>query len=294
MKKSAILLPVLAVFAYFTLTSSQTGSPGNYSGIHGAGYTGCGSSNVCHGNRNADVSLYFTLTDSAGNAMLQYKPGRRHIIKMLAINLSADNLTKFGFQFSIVSGVTSGYAQAGSYYRPTLPAGTQLDTTVNPYLFQQITNLNPSSGTGTYGTFYTTQVTWTAPAAGTGQISIFGVACLVNNNALADTLADKWNNTVYRIDEEGSTGVAALAKTDGIYAAPVPVGNQLRLHTVQPLNGYYSVHVYAISGANVGNLYLAGSDMNSSIVDATSWAPGIYTVVIEGEGARKVLSVVKQ
>ncbi len=295
MKKNLLLLPIICVFAYFTLTSSQSGSTGNYTGIHGAGYTGCGSSNVCHGRKSNDVTVTFLLEDSAGNAMLKYIPGKRHRIKMVAINMGSDNLPKFGFQLSAVTGVASAYNQAGSYYRPSLPVNTILDTSVNPYLFQQSANLSPTTGTGSFGSIYNAQITWVAPPAGTGKVSVFGVACLVNGNSAADTLTDKWNNTVYDIDEDGPVNVKTLsaAGITTLSAWPIPVSNALHLHTTVDLVGFYTIQVFSLTGINVCSLYVAGADFNTGVIDATNWAPGMYSLVIKGEGATKVLPVIK-
>ncbi len=294
MKKNLLLLPILSIFAYFTLTSSQTGSTGNYTGIHGAAYTGCGSSNVCHGRKSNDVSVSFLLEDSAGNALLKYIPGKRHRIKMIAINMGSDNVPKFGFQLSTVTGSGSSYSQAGSYYRPSLPVGTILDTSVNPYLFQQSTNLSPTTGTGSFGTMFNTQITWIAPAAGTGTVSVFGVACLVNGNSAADTLTDKWNNTVYDIDEDGPVAVTTVSAVTAVSAWPVPVNNALHLHSAGALSGFYTIQVFSLTGVSVCNLYVAGSDLNTGVIDATNWAPGMYNLVVKGEGATKVIPVIKE
>ncbi len=296
MKKVFILLPIFAAFAYITLSSNAGGNAANYSGVHGAGpgLTGCGVANACHGRGDTRVGVSMWVEDSVGNIIYKYRPGRKYVLQFQATHTTTDNEPKFGFQMSIVTGAGTSYNQAGTFDWASLPAGTGIDSVSHPYIFQQRSSLSPSVGIGGFGSIYKTRVTWIAPPLGTGKVSIFGIACVVDNNNLADTLADKWNNSRTYIDEEDYVAVGALSANTTVTTWPNPVAGQLHIEVGSVTSGYYSLQVYSLNGVNVANMHVTASELNGAVINTSAWQSGMYYLVIKGEGAEKVVPVVKQ
>lgn len=294
MKKRTIFYAICGIFGYMLINGYAAGVSGNYTGVHGASNTGCGSTNTCHGNKESRISVSFVMTDSVGTPMLYYKPGHRHIIKMYATHSTGNNWPKFGFQVSVAKGSGASYVQAGSFLAASIPANTTLDTTVNPYLWQQRISLSPSSGTGSVGTLYTPQITWIAPPAGSGDVDILGVACLVDDNRLADTLTDRWNSKIYTIHEMDGTGIGDVTSGKNFAAWPVPAAGELHLTVRTPVSGSVSLRVFSLNGACVLDKEVAGENINTIVLDLSGLALGQYTLVISNGGAQQVIPFAKQ
>jgi len=144
------------------------------------------------------------------------------------------------------------------------------------------------------GTSFTESFTWTAPASGTGAISFWGAANFVNHNALADN-GDVWNTSSVVINEWPSTSVATVANNIKLSAFPNPVRNNLNLQMDNTEAGTYNLQVFDMIGRTVANeSIVVNGNSHTSNINTGNWQPGTYHVVIEKDGYRKVISVVKQ
>ena len=291
MKKYFVLLPVFAALAYISLSSNVGGLPGNYTGSI-SGYVGCGSSNVCHGKSDNEVIISFALLDSAGNSIYQYVGGKNYQLKMIIGNATSLTLPKYGFQFTTVASSTSAFV--GNFLSGSLPAGERVDTLGSSVVVQQITKLSPSTGLGAFGTVYTATAGWVAPPAGTGKIKIFGTACLVNDNTLADTLTDRWNAASLAVDEKSPALVNEVNNNSPLINAwPNPVNNQLNLTICGPVNQDYTVIAYNLNGKKVTESYIFPANTLNNI-NTTNWPLGIYELIIKSSDEYRVLRVIKQ
>ena len=294
MNKKIILLSFFGLISYFTLSSNSNGNAANFTGVHGAANIGCGSAGTCHGTRNAGVSVAVWLEDSAGTAVYSYRPGKKCVLQMLTTHTTADNEPKYGFQLSTVTGSGISYTQAGSFDWATIPTGTGIDTVNDPWIFQQRMSLSPSTGIGGYGSLYKSRITWIAPPAGTGTVAVMAVSCVVDNNGQADTLADKWNNVITHIGEDSGLAVQESVMNKFTFSVwPMPVANELHIRCDDVIPGYYSLQVYTLAGVNVANIHVKGGDLNSTSINASEWATGMYTLVLRGEGVQKSLPFIK-
>lgn len=277
MKKRALLIPVFGIFAYLTLSSDSNGPGGNKTGSRGV-TAGCAT---CHGGTaTAGVTIAFEL-DSAGTPVTRYKPGMLYTLKMTGTNTTANSLPKFGTQLSVVSGSGSSSVNAGTF--SSLPTGTSTITSSTIKILQHNTKLSPATGTGATGTTYVVSVGWTAPAAGTGTVTAYGVINAVDNNG-GDNTADKWNNATASFTELPNTiGVASVSAAElNIY--PNPVVNMLNI-------GAYtgSVIVYDINGKIVTTAVVN----NNITIDASSWTAGMYLVVLNNGERTITRTIVK-
>ena len=280
MKKKLLLLPLAGVFAFLTLTSSSSGYNGNRTGSTG-GSTGCGS---CHGSSaTSGVTIAFEL-DSAGVPVTHYVGGMTYTLKMTGTNTTTNSLPKFGFELSTVTGSGTTAVQGGTFNSVASPYRTRTTSGIT-YLEQSGSN-SPSSGSGATGTVYSVSISWTAPAAGSGTVSAFGLINAVNGDG-NDGSSDKWNLASATFAEEGTpTGIETVIPASALNVYPNPVSNRLNIS----MEGNYNATVFDIAGRAVAQVSAAGS----SAVSSSDWKPGIYEVVVTSNGVRSVATIVKQ
>lgn len=278
MKKSFLLLPLIGAFVYVTMSSDSNGPGGNKTGSRGA-TAGCGS---CHGNSaTAGITVSFEL-DSAGVPVTSYKPGMSYTLKMTGTNTTSNSLPMYGTQLSVVSGSGSSSVNQGHF--SSLPTNTDTfhSSTIN--ILEHRAKLSPASGTGASGTTYVVSVGWTAPAAGTGTVTAYGVINAVNNNN-NDGSTDKWNTGNASFTElpsnVGVNNVAAAA----INVYPNPLSN---VFTVSGVNG--TVNVFDVNGKIISTV----SVNNTVTIDASAWASGVYFLSISNDGQVISKTIVKQ
>lgn len=278
MKKSFLLLPLIGAFIYVTMSSDSNGPGGNRTGSHGTSGVGCGGG--CHGSSStAGITISFEL-DSAGVPVNRYMPGMTYTLKMTGTNTTANNLPKYGMQLSMVAGSGSSSTQAGSF--SGLPTGVSSHTSGGITILEHNQRLSPATGTGATNTTYEVSVTWTAPAAGTGMVSAYGVINAVNTSPASDDAGDKWNtaNTSFTELPIPTSVENVTSANANIYPNPVT--------DVLNISGYSGmVQVYSADGR------LITSIDNATSISTTNWAPGMYIVTIGSGNGTIVKQVIK-
>lgn len=265
--------------------ANTTGSDGRTAACGGSG---CHSSSL---STNLATTLEF---DSAGVPVPSYVPGGTYTVKITATNSTGLTLPKFGFQVvSITAGSAGGNAnvQAGTW-SSSLPSSVRNTTTAQSGLpipvIEQSGYLSPASGTGSAGTVYTETITWTAPAAGTGDVMFYGTIQAVNNNG--NESGDK------------SQQAAPLTITEAVVAPngindPTLAG-AIRIYptvtsgtvTIQSTVAGLSYEVYGTDGA----LHTHGTMISDrTTLDLSGLAGGIYLIRMQSQGKAAIYKVVK-
>ncbi len=272
MKKKFLLLPLVGAFVYLTMSSSDTGYNQNRTGSHG-GQVGCGT---CHGS-SATTGVTVTVElDSAGTPVTRYKPGIAYTIKLKGTNTTSNTLPQFGMELSVVSGSGTSSANAGTF--SGTPSTVRTFTSSGITYLSHNTPISATTGTGGSGTTYEISATWTAPAAGTGTVTAFGLINAVNGDG-RDASSDKWNTGSASFTEiPAATGIENISNTS-IAVYPNPVVNQLN---IEGITGAF--HIYDLNGRTIAN----GNADGNTTVNTTDWAPGLY-VVRFGEQAITVI-----
>lgn len=207
MKKAILLFPTIALLLSAIILGNSAG-PGT-TGLErtgASGAAGCGGS-TCHGTTMSGSTFPSIQLLSGSTPVTQYVAGGSYTIKLTATNTAALTLPKFGFQLSAVK--TSTTTNAG-----TLAAigGTHLITVGGINLVEQNPlPLNPTTGIGGGGSTYVVNIPWTAPVAGTGSVTLYGVVNTVNNNGVADA-GDNWR-AISLVIPELSPGLAPITGT---------------------------------------------------------------------------------
>ena len=272
----------------FDCTGAEAAGTGSFVNSNGCYYTGSG----CH-NTSATTSIVVAIElDSAGVPTTNYKPGNSYTVKLTGTATGTAN-THYGFQLNALKGTASAStnADAGTWTTTGLPTGTQVTA---PGSYTQLTCVEQSNTQTLSGSSFTKSFTWTAPVAGTGAISFWAAANFVNNDGNANA-ADVWNTNHVVINElVSTTAVSSVANNLSISAFPNPVMNNLSLHINNAVPGTYSVQVVDMSGRTITTETVSFDGANhSSNINTSNWLPGTYQVVVERNGDRQVLPVIK-
>ncbi len=155
------LLSVLAIPVVLLLFSYTNGSPGGRTGSPGDGGATC---TQCHyGNAQVQGGLISTTIPASG-----YVPGETYTITVTA---NMNGISKYGFELTAES---TGGAKKGTF-TITDPARTKKVNSGTAVTHK-------SGGTAASGNIISWSTDWTAPAAGTGQITFYTALNAANNN----------------------------------------------------------------------------------------------------------------
>jgi hypothetical protein len=299
MKKRILLLTAVLGMSYLLFSSHSAGpaaagydcTGAETANIPLANPTGCSTGHGCHSTA-ATTGIDVAITLYAGGIpTTHYIGGQTYIVTITGTPGSATTNTWYGFQLNALKGTASASsnADAGTWSGTGLPTGTHK---VAPGSFTQLTVMEHDMPLNMTGTSFSESFTWTAPAAGTGSISFWGAVNFVNHNTFADN-SDVWNTNM-AIITESTAFVANVPNNISLTAFPNPVSNNLSLQMNNTQAGTYSLHVFDMNGRSVttDNIEVSGTSHTSNI-NTTNWLPGTYQVVIEKDGSRQTIPVIK-
>lgn len=221
MKKRNVTFFLALGISYLAFVSYKTGPANNGYDCTGAetglgNPTGCAGAS-CHGTTaTTGITLAVEVDTVGGTPVTQYKPGITYTIKITGTNTTANTLPKYGFQATVIKGSVAATTpvNAGTLQQTGLPAGVAYrSASPGNYvcnIVEHSSPLNPTTGTGGNGTTYVQSFTWTAPAAGTGTVSVWAVLNAVNND-LNNSTADKWNTNHTTLTEMVTPAAAPVA-----------------------------------------------------------------------------------
>lgn len=286
MKKQILLSIAAAGMTGLMIMSNAAGpatsSGGNRSGAKGS--TGSCFSVGCHGSGTGASARIWV--DSAGTPVTQYTAGKTYNIKVVGQHAS---LTKWGFQFAAVSGTGAAQVQAGTF--GSIPSQVASHSLSSLNLIEQTSAISTVSPADSFVKSFT----WTAPASGVGNITLYLTVNAVNGNGGADAGDVSANITkTLTLYTPPSSSVGSVASTSTISAFPNPVtGSDLHLQ-LGNVYGSYNVSVYDVTGRMVSTQEVTSTVNGAATINTTNWTPGIYKVAVTGENNREVISVVKQ
>ena len=289
MKKAALVVPFFALVAYITFSSHMAGYTTNVTGSDGTSAIGCGGYG-CHGTLPTAGIVDSILLDSAGtgNMVSQYTPGKSYIIRFQAINtISGSALPSCGFQLSVVKG--SSYTDAGIL--DTIPGTTKFGSGISILVQTDCMACDTSTGAGGMGTVYRVSVPWTAPAAGTGAVKIYGVMNAVNEDSAA-TVDDKWNTKNITINER-TLGIEKITETFELKVFPNPVLSDVNIQLINAATGQYEINVFDMSGKLVIRKEVEVNGNNMAI-SMEHFSRGLYQMVIQKDGVSATVALIKQ
>ena len=271
MKRKILSFASVGVFLAVVLSSMQTGTHGNLGNRTGSngGSDGC---NSCHGNSNPATSVMITLLDN-GTPVTTYTPGQTYTLRMSGAN-TTNGRPKFGFQLTAANeaGTSVGSIATNGVNNVATRAGNTL-----------IEHTQPLDGTLENDNYnYVRDFTWTAPAAGTGNVKFYAVLNAVNGNGNDDSNGnDQWNKGQSGIiTEAGGSSIRPVNELKEVKIFPNP-GNDI-LNIQVGSGGSTEVIVHDINGRTVKPTqhFFAGKEQNYRM-DISALPQGTYFVNIK-------------
>lgn len=285
-----IILITLTAGLCVLICSNQSGpvaaGNGNHTGSGPNPAAGCGGP-TCHAPNNANTSVSVILTDTNNTTPISsYTPGKIYKVRINGTNASA-LLPRFGFQISTVR-TNNILGQAGS-----LSTGGNTDIALRTLDgLQIIEHVHPIPGVGAGITWsYVCSCYWTAPPAGTGQVTFFTTLNAVNANGYAS--GDQTNIATLTIDD-GAAGVKTIP--DLVFAAfPNPANTTF---TITGTNSNSTPFTFRCTD-ELGKLIKTGtmspmSQTQTAVFDCSNWIPGRYYIQIFNADFTTTVPVVKR
>jgi hypothetical protein len=265
MKKIFTSLVLSCSLVFFL--ASFSGGDGKYPSGAPAGYTNsphdgqdCSVSS-CHGGSSTQVTNYITTNVPADG----YVPGTTYNI---TVTVPGTNGDRKGFEVSPqnTAGTILGTVTPGS--------GSKAASGAAGYITHS-TAVSSSPATWTF--------TWTAPAAGTGQVTFYGAFVAGFSNV-------SHSSTVV---QESHVGINDLKAEMGFIAYPNPVQNKLTLSYNLKQMEHLSISLFDVTGKLVMPLLneVQNAGTHSSSFDLRGKvSSGIYFIAINKSGENKILS----
>lgn len=276
--KKTLLLFMAGGFLFLSLSSSSNGPSNSSTGVQTA-ISGCGGGG-CHGaNSNNEANMSITLTEQATATPVtdgKYKPGVKYSVVISEINHPA---TKFGYILSVRDAAN---AQAGVLDNSLNNPDVQITNKSGFIVAEQPNSLNPQ-----VGNVLGAVVTWTAPAAGTGDITFYGVINGVNGNGAADA-GDTYTLKTTMLQENLSVSVEEISILSSVSIFPNPANNTINIRLEE--NNLYNYSIYGIDGSATST----GSISGNATIDIAELAAGSYFIKVSDENQSKTIPFVKQ
>lgn len=283
MKKKILLFTLTAGFCYVGLTSLRMGpatssTAGNRTGAKST-TTNCGGPG-CHGGTSASTIAKIRVDSAGGVEVAQYVAGMAYTVTVTGKH---PTLPAFGFQFASVSGTGAAQLQAGVC--SALPSGVAEHTLTGLKLIEQTDTIAAPSPADSFSKSFT----WTAPAAGTGTVSMYLTVNAVNGNLMVDAGDGCANTSITLTEYTPPSSVGSLSKRIGAMAYPNPVSNQLNVD-LSGLNGVVSINVIDLAGRNV---YSTRTNEKMLNINTSDWASGLYNLIVTDDAGKEVIRIAK-
>lgn len=280
MKKQILLFTLIAGIGYISLESYSAG-PGSMSLIrNGAkGNPSTCSDAGCHGGTVAPT-LAIRVDSVGGVEVSKYVAGMSYTVTVTGSH--ATN-TKFGFQFSAVTGTGSSQVQAGSVATTGLPSQVVRRTVSSIQVVEQSSTI-----TGPLSKSFV----WTAPSTGSDDVTMYLTVNAVNGNGAADA-GDASGNVSVVLPQHTPTGIRNVVANQSLAIFPNPAVNEAWLTTGEPAEKYLLTVVDAAGKLVLHNEVVtdATGKVNIATVD---FASGTYFVSLSNATARFSSKLLKQ
>jgi len=286
MKKRILLFTAIAGLGYVTLTSYDNGAA-NSGGLNRTGakatLTTCGGSG-CHGTGTSTTVTITVDTATTSTAVTQYTPGKLYTIKIHGTGTSAQ--PQYGFQFASVKGSGASQTQAGT--ASSLPTNVRTSSLSGLSIIEHSAPLVAATA-GTYDVSFQ----WTAPVAGTGNVTMYCTLNAVNGDDVENS-ADISGNTSVVLSERVPLAVAAITNNISVTAYPNPMTNNLNLLMDHADAGTYKMQAFDMNGRIVATDNIVVNGANSTThINTGAWAIGAYHISLQKDGFSKTVRVVK-
>lgn len=300
MKRNLLILFIGLTLATTALSSYEHG-PAYEGGMNRTGSQGgpasC-SGGGCHNVNTPATVVAVNVYNSSGSAIDHYIPGETYTVAITGHHTSSLSLSEFGFQ---VSAVNSAENQAGTF---AVASGSHLRVTSLGGL--QIVE-HKEALHDSVANYFVARFSWTAPAAGTGDVQFYGILNPFGGDGDDDDRVKKISS--YKMDDEdeesdttcpnvapvlmlregsgGTSEVESMASDNNITIYPNPCTDYFKIIIPNAGNTAYIVTVYSANGT----LMHKGDKLDVTVIN---FPPGVYQVVISSQSGTVIKSVIKQ
>lgn len=282
MKRSFILFPVILVGLYLSLGSNASGPASAGNGIRNGGPGSNGNCAACHGGGSGTTTMTISLKEKASGTAAdgKYKPGTVYTVTIGGNNA---NLAFFGFQLTAANTTNhqaGTFGNFGSNKHQTTIGGLQV--------VEHSQTLAKTNGA------YLAEFDWTAPAAGTGNVTFYGIINGVNDDDAITGDKPSAPITLALTETTSPTGIKDLAGISDLGLYPNPANDKLFLSSNQLTPGRYTISIYDMAGRKVKEQaeMLTGSRLEVPV--AINMLPaGSYILHINGKQQAAVKTFVK-
>ncbi len=254
--------------------ATSTGSPGDASSCSSLGCHGAISFTAPYFSPSPTTTVagLITSTIPAGG----YIPGNTYTITG---TVTSPGKTRFGFEISPqnTAGTLLGTLTATD-------TTTHLVGTGNKYITHKQSGIDGTTGSHTWS------FDWTAPAAGVGPVTFYGMFMITNNDGKAD-VGDVLQKSTLLIHEFGTTSideVKNIANYISIY--PNPISDNFFINNSLNAMGSMAVNISDMNGQFVKKI---PNVLNRQSINIDDLAKGVYFLQIETPKGNIVKKIVK-
>jgi hypothetical protein len=233
----------------------------------------------CHNTGPIVASVAIHVLNAAGDTVSQYVPGQAYTARV-TINASGPNLQGYGFQMIALRDSDNADLKAFSDVNP------------NNYKIATIPNGRKYAEHDNISTINTFDVTWTAPPAGTGNVTFYASGNGVNKNGT--TSGDGAGVSSKTLSEAGTSLVAEWVEPVACLALPNPAQHDFLLRLTPATAGDFAFKAFNMGGQLVWQeQFSLPSGLSEISVPAENWAKGAYVIAIEGSQSTTNVKVLK-
>ncbi|MCB0402863.1 MAG: T9SS type A sorting domain-containing protein [Flavobacteriales bacterium] len=234
---------------HFSAYALSSGSPGGKTNSPGDGTscTGCHAGSLNPGSATVAISI---------PGVTSYVPGQTYTVN---VGVTGTVSSKIGFEATaerdadnsktgtvIVTDATRTQAVNGGSAITHKPAGTVATSGSNGWSFN-----------------------WTAPASGTGNVTLYAACNVTNSNS--STTGDETYTATYNLTEGVATSSDSYSQLNALSVYPNPFHDVLFLKSNEPLT---TVQLYDYSGKLISTL----SNIRQTTIDMSGYPSGIYFI----------------
>jgi Secretion system C-terminal sorting domain len=222
-----------------------------------------GTCENCHATQTVNSTATLQVFDGT-TPVTEYVPGREYIVRVTGASTTA-SIRGYGFQMIVLRNMGNGNIRGFS------DAGTG-----NNYKLTTLSNRREYAEHDAIPETGVFNVSWRAPAAGTGTVSFYAATNAVNRNGSSS--GDKGANTSLALRESSTSSTKTIAEASAaVRVWPNPVEAQFNLQLNVPESGQYQIAVRDLTGKLVHRetRQLQGGEQQL-IFSADEWAPGTY------------------
>ncbi|MBL7713385.1 MAG: T9SS type A sorting domain-containing protein [Chitinophagaceae bacterium] len=277
MKKKFLLFCAALGIAYIGLTGYASGpaaSPAALNRTGAAGSTANCSTGGCHSASSSSTTAVIEMADPASPSVkvTKYIPGKTYLMTIRGISTPAK--PKFGFQ---VAATKSDNSNAGTLTATAASTGTHAISGINIIEHRAALAASPSAGN------YTVNFNWTAPVAGSGTITFYGIINAVDGTGTtANDLPSNGTTAAFSEDLTSSVGTIGTVMATNVY--PNPCTDMLHIEA----RGNMRVSVSDLGGRQLINT-TAQKD-----IDVSGLQPGSYIIRLDNGTEQQVSMFIKK